>query len=144
MEKFEFKRMLNIVLKEYGFVNNKRFSKLETDEMIVFVSTQKSNFDNVYFINYGFSIKILNIDIVDPNENQCDVSGRFVLDKHHQSNGSINYKNIKSDVFCDLLRKELEKKIVPVVSSGISKYFKLFPTAIKTATLKLKKHLSVL
>jgi len=79
MNKKEFKKALTKVLFEYGFEIKGNIFRAETSELIVVVATQKSNYENSYYINFGFLIKSLNPEILNPKDNQCDVFGRFTL-----------------------------------------------------------------
>jgi len=142
MDKKEFKKALAGVLAEYGFQTKGNIARAETDELILVVATQKSNFENSFYINFGFLIKSLNPDITNPKDNQCDVFGRFVLDILGEAKNSINHELINSGDFCDALRKSMDDKIKPVLESGLKKYFELNPMAMNTATLKAKNYLS--
>ncbi|GAA0756109.1 DUF4304 domain-containing protein [Clostridium sartagoforme] len=142
MNRKEFKKALCSVLSEYGFETKKNISRVETKELIIVVATQKSNFENSYYINFGFLIKSLNTDIDNPKDNQCDVFGRFNLDINGEKRSVIEYEFIEHEEFCYKLRKSLDYTIKPVMDFGLKKYFELFPMALMTATLKAKEYLS--
>lgn len=44
----------------------------------VVINLQKSNFDNSYYINYGFYVKDIHNDLQYPKNNECDITGRFL------------------------------------------------------------------
>ena len=49
-----------------------------SDKIIVVLNLQKSNFDNSYYINYGFCVKDIHNDLQYPKNNECDITGRFL------------------------------------------------------------------
>lgn len=142
MDKKEFKKALAQVLSEYGFQTKGNISRAETNELIIVVATQKSDFENSYYINFGFLIKSLSPDIINPKDNQCDVFGRFTLEFFGEVCTSIHYESITIDEFCDAFSKSMKDKIKPVLESGPKKYFEINPLAINTATLKAKQYLN--
>lgn len=143
MDKKEFKKVLAKVLSEYGFQANRNIYRAETNELIIVVATQKSDFENIYYINFGFLIKSLNPDIINPKDNQCDVFGRFTLDIMGEEYTSINYESINTDEFYDAFSKSLNDKVKPVLEFGFKKYFEINPLAFNTATPKAKKYLNI-
>ncbi|WP_094184847.1 DUF4304 domain-containing protein [Acetivibrio straminisolvens] len=54
----KFKKVLTEVLSEYGFEIKGNIFRAETRELIAVVATQKSNYENSYYINLGFLIKL--------------------------------------------------------------------------------------
>ncbi|MEL7648766.1 MAG: DUF4304 domain-containing protein [Sedimentibacter sp.] len=142
MDKKEFKKALAKVLSKYGFESKGNIFRTETDELIIVVATQKSNYENSYYINFGFLIKSLNSDIINPKDNQCDVFGRFTLDILDKVYTSINCESLNIDEFCDAFSKSMNDKIKPVLEYGLKKYFEINPLSINTATLKAKQYIS--
>lgn len=63
MDKKEFKKALNSILKPYGFEYIKKAYYQSNDELTVVIAAQKSNFDNSFYLNYGFLIKQLNPEL---------------------------------------------------------------------------------
>ena len=57
MNNTEFKNNAGEVLKQEGFLYKNKQYYFENEELIVFVAFQKSNFENSFYINYGFLIK---------------------------------------------------------------------------------------
>jgi hypothetical protein len=78
MGKKEFKETLTSIFNQHGFnyVNKAYYNSNE--EIIVVIATQKSNFSDTYYINFGFLIKEETSSIEYPKDNLCDISGRFV------------------------------------------------------------------
>lgn len=42
------------------------------------INVQKSNYDNSVYVNYGFYLKQLHVDMKTPKVNECDLFGRFI------------------------------------------------------------------
>jgi len=141
MDKKEFKKLLTIILEEYGFTTKNNISRAETDELKIVISTQKSNYDNSYYLNYGFLIKELSPELTLPKDNQCDVFGRFNFNIDGKVSQNVDFQNINSEAFSIALRMSLNERIKPVLDFGISKYFECFPTAILAVRVKAKKYL---
>lgn len=99
MDKKEFKKTLALVLEEYGFETKNNIAKAETEELIVVIATQKSNFENNYYLNFGFLIKKLNPELKTPKDNQCDLFGRLNLDIAGELSTSVDYERISCDEF---------------------------------------------
>lgn len=143
MNKQEFKKVLDFALSDYGFVTKNNILKAETDELIIVVSTQKSNYDNSYYLNYGFMIKALSSDLTSPKDTQCDVFGRLNLYISGKFSTTVEIENISCEVFSESLKVSLDERIKPVIEFGLVKYFDLFPTAISTVKLNAKKYLGI-
>lgn len=143
MDKKEFKKVLASILSEYGFTTKNNISRAETDELIIVISTQKSNYDNSYYLNYGFLIKALNPELTTPKDNQCDVFGRLNLNIDGKILPTADFENMRSEEFSDALKMSLNERVKPVLDFGILKYFDLFPAAISTVRIVAKKHLGL-
>ena len=111
--------------------------------MIVVISTQKSNFDNSFYLNYGFYLRELNTDENYPKDIFCDVRGRFGFHMNGQTVYEFNLENGTSQILEDAIKEGLNKIIFPVIKEGIYKYYEIFPNAIATATLKIKRYLNL-
>lgn len=143
MTKIEFQKTLFNVLSEYGFVMKNGIARVETDDLIIVVSTQKSNFENSYYLNYGFLIKELRPDLARPKDNQCDVFGRLNLTVDGKLAKSVDYEKTSSELFSIALKNSLNDRIKPVLEFGLNKYFELYPKAISTVRLDAKKYLGL-
>ena len=144
MDKKEFKKALADTLSEYGFVTTSNIARVETDKLIIVVSTQKSNFENSYYLNYGFVIKELNPKLINPKDNQCDVFGRLNLTIDSKMFMLVEYEKISRKEFSTALKFSINEKINPVLKSGLQKYFELFPSAVSTVGLRAKEYLELL
>lgn len=54
----------------FGIVKN---YYCDIDNMIIFINLQKSDFNNCYYINYGFCVKDIHNEIQYLNWNECNV-----------------------------------------------------------------------
>ena len=57
MDNTEFKKIVQEITSKYGFMYCKKNYYYNSDKIIVVINLQKSNFDNSYYINYGFYVK---------------------------------------------------------------------------------------
>ena len=140
MDNTEFKKIVQGSTSKYGFMYCKKNYYCETDDVIVVVNLQKSNYSNRYYINYGFYVKEIHNELQYPRLNECDVTGRFI---NRTSKDAYQLDIINADELVAELEKNINNYIVPVINDGINKYFVLFPNAICRATLNLKEFLKV-
>lgn len=143
MDKKEFKKILTSTLLEYGFVSRNNVSRAETSELIVVVSTQKSSYDNSYYLNYGFLIKALSPELTMPKDYQCDIFGRLHLNINGIILPALDILEIGSEEFSSALKMSLDERIKPVLEYGLSKYFEILPGAISTVRLNAKRYLGL-
>lgn len=143
MDKREFKKTLAKVLSEYSFTTQNNIARLETDGLIIVVATQKSNYENKYYLNFGIVIKELHPDLHNPKDNQCDVFGRLNLTITGELKTSVDYESIDSENFSIALRESLNRKIKPILEIGLLKYLELYSATISTVNLKAKKYLGL-
>lgn len=140
MEKKEFKKALRNVLASYGFLYVNKAHYCRNDELIVVVATQKSNYSNAYYINYGFLIRELNPDVEFPKDYDCDVRGRFTFQKS-EDQGTFHMEEDDIKILRESLKSEIENKILPALSDGVEKYYELYPDVLMAASLKTKEYL---
>ena len=143
MEKKAFNVTLGKVLAEYGFNFIKKSYYKETEEIIAVVATQKSNFSDETYINYGFLIKSESPDIQYPKDYECDVRGRFGFEIDGKQFYSIALDLLNEEELSDQVKENVEKVIKPVLDSGLRKYFEMYPERLIMANLKAKKHLNM-
>ena len=141
MDNKEFKKMLSLCLEKKGFKYNKKRYYKYTDNLIIVVDTQKSNFDNSYYVNYAFFVKeIYNGDDY-PKTKDGDIRGRFGFDYEGETYDyyllNVENKNTIKNSF----EYNINNVLLPVTKFGINKYFELFPKAICTSTNKLQHYL---
>ncbi|NBK96453.1 MAG: DUF4304 domain-containing protein [Erysipelotrichia bacterium] len=143
MDKKEFKKALGNILKPYGFKYLKKNYYLSNDELIVVIATQKSNYDDSYYVNYDFLIKQINTEIEYPKDNVCDVTGRFVFNSDGKTIHTFNIEENNLHELEEGINDKLNSTIMPVLEKGLQEYYKMFPEYIVTATLKTKKYLGL-
>lgn len=143
MEKKEFKKALTNTLKSYGFEYIKKCYYYDNDELIIVIATQKSNYDNSYYLNYGFLIKQINPGLEYPKDYVCDVKGRFLFENDTKFTDCINLDNCDIDVLKKGIDETFQSYIVPIIEKGLLEYYRICPKNILTATLKTKKHLNM-
>ena len=143
IEKKEMKKTLGAILSEYGFKYVKKGYYFDHDELVIIISIQKSDYSNSYYVNYGFFIKAENPGISYPLINRCDIFGRFVFEVEGTVYYNIEIENFDLSIFKECIRKNVENIIVPVIESGLRKYFELCPQSIVAANQKAKKYLRI-
>ena len=143
MEKREIKKILKAELGEFGFKYVKKGYYYIEDDLIIVVELQYSNYDDTFFINYGFSIKALHPELEYPKENMCDIRGRFIL--RDESNKIIDFhlNDCSSEEFSATITAESKRIFLPVIEGGINRYFELEPSAIARTTKKARDYLGI-
>lgn len=143
MEKKEFKTVLGNVLRKYGFEYKNKAYYQSNNKMIIVIATQKSNFDESYYVNYGIFIKEINSSLEYPRENVCDIRGRFIFHSQDRLTGEFNIRNNDIEELERGLTEMLENVLMPVYARGIGEYYKILPESIPTATLKTREYLGM-
>lgn len=143
MEKKVFKKLLSDLLRQYGFQYIQKAYYLSNDEVVIVIETQKSHFEDSYYLNYGLLIKELNPELKYPKERKCDVRGRFVFSKNNKLVGGFNLEDGTEDELKQSVLDTMENLLIPVFKNGLSEYYKLSPQSILTASLKAKKYLGM-
>lgn len=109
--------------------------------MIIVINLQKSDFENCYYINYGFCVKDIHNEIQYPKCNECGITSRFV---NELNKGEYQLDKLNSEELVMSLEKNINNFIVPVIHDVISKFFELFPQYICMATLNLEHYLGII
>jgi hypothetical protein len=143
MDKIDFKKILTSTLSEYGFVSKNNVSRAQTSELIIVVATQKSSYDNSYYLNYGFLIKALTPELTMPKDYQCDIFGRLHLNINGVILPALDIEKISLEEFSSALKMSLDERIKPVLEYGLSKYFQILPEAISTVRINAKRYLGL-
>lgn len=143
MNNTEFKKLVGKTLKEKGFSYEKKVYYLRSDELIVCIDFQKSNFDNSYFINYGFLLTKLNPTMEYPKPNVSDVSGRFSYYEKEVVKPEFTLDFLNEEDLAQSIQMNLEKNIQPVIEDGLVKYFEINPQAKFVAKLNVKQYLGI-
>ncbi len=141
MDNIEFNKTLQECLINCGFILKNKNYYNSTDDLIVVVSAQKSNYDNSYYINYAFLVKKLHMDVVYPKTNIGDVGGRF---EYKSNNGKLYYyplSGLEKEELQDSIKDNIDAVLKPVIEDGLMKYFDMFPNARFAVTKKLQQYL---
>lgn len=138
MDSLEFRRIFNQCMIENGFTfrNNKCY--LQSEKLIAIVQTQKSNFSNGFYINYGFFVKEIHKNMDCSDICLCDVVGRFKINDKDE----YELSSLTSERLIESLKANVNDIIFPVANGGIMKYFELYPKAICAAKKDLREFLN--
>lgn len=143
MNQKEFKKTLNNILQEYGFSREREAFYYFADEIITVIEIQKSNFENAFYINYGFLIKELWPEVEFPAERECDIRGRFQFGEINKKTYCFDYENSSAESLRKAIMEGIQKVVLPVINCGAIEYYNIFPEAKATLTLKTKKYLNM-
>lgn len=142
MDKKEFNIILQECLINHGFIlKNKNFYK-STDNLIVAVGTQKSNYDNSIFINFAVFVKDIHTEIDYPKVQEGDIRGRFQYDINGRVWDDYPLSELNKLELQKSLEKNLQTIINPLFEGGLKMYFDIYPKAIFTATKRFKEYLN--
>ena len=138
MDSSEFRRIFKECMIENGFAfrNNKCY--LLSEKLIAIIQTQKSNFSNGFYINYGFLVKEIHKNMDCSNICLCDVVGRFTINDKDE----YELSSLTSEMLIESLKTNVNDIIFPVANGGIMKYFELYPKAICVAKKELREFLN--
>lgn len=140
MDIIEFKKIVREITSRHGFVYHNKNFYYEMSDFFIVIGLQKSNYDNSYYINFGFFLKEMHKDIQYPKSNECDIVCRFLNGK---GNDAYQIELQKHEEIVISLEKNINEFIVPVINEGIKQFFVLFPNYSCLASLNLKKYLGI-
>lgn len=143
MEKKELKTVLKDRMIKYGFEYYKNAYYFDNNELVSVVALQKSNFDNSYYLVYGFLIKAYNYDLKFPKYYVCDINGRFIFNINGKSTDNFNLEVGNVQILEESIDKTYQTILHPVLENGLSEYYKILPECIVSATLRTKKYLGM-
>lgn len=142
MDNLQFKKVIQECITKYGFKYYRENFYYELDNVIIVINLQKSNFDNSYYINYGFCMKDIHDGLQYPkcNAKECDITCRFV---DTTNKGNYQLDTLDSEKLIMSVEKNIDDFIMPVINEGIYKFFELYPNYICLITLRLKEYLGI-
>lgn len=143
MDKKEFKMAIKEVTEEYGFKHVKKGYYYMKDDLIIVLDLQKSDFEDGYYLNYGYLIKGLQPDILYPKTHICDVNSRIVINYKGMKCHCIYYSDLDVPIFKEALKIEMDKTILPVIQDGLISYYKVHPEEICIVSFKVKQYLGL-
>ena len=112
MESTEFKNIINDFLSFYGFKRRGNFWRLRTSELEKVIHLQKSNFSNLYYINYGFNIE----NLMDPGV------AMHIFNRLHANNPNIQEKVVKTlDLESDLSSTKRRENLIYILQEFLLK-----------------------
>ena len=124
MNKTEFKKIVGETLKSKDFAYENKYYTFENTDVKVFIGFQKSNFENSFYINYGFLIKgIYDGKLPLYKQGLEDFGGRFV----YQDLDSYNLEKITSDSLVCSINSNIKMLIQHAFNHGLANYFELYP-----------------
>lgn len=141
MDNTEFKKLLQICTEKFGFKHYKKNYYYKSEKIIIVINIQKSNFDNSYYINYGFWVRAIHDNLDYPKITDCDIVGRFINNTTDTTEFDFPLSRLVSDKLMGCVNSNLSNTIVPIINEGVQKYFDLFPEAIFAAKPTLKIYL---
>lgn len=133
MSKDEFVKLINGILKKYGFVKRRRFYYLSGNgDLIACIGIQRSSFGNQCYLNLYFGKKETNGDDPFPKsgefndsawEDRMETFGRINFDRKEHGGCwfDCDYINNEKDIDeVDMsIKKVLEEVIMPTLNGGI-------------------------
>ena len=143
MEKREIKKILKQELEKLGFRYTKSAYYYMDQELIIVVELQHSNYDETFFINYGFLIKALHPELKYPKENMCDIRGRFIQKDSFDNIIDFRWNDCNPEKFSKIIASEVKRIFLPVIEDGLNRYFELDPSAIARTTKKARDYLGI-
>jgi hypothetical protein len=142
----EFKDWLDKLLKPHGFKKKGNEWRTETTELYKVIELQKSNFSNLYYLNYGYSFKDLDyhglklhiynrLASADPNINKI-IQDTFDLEK--QVDSSTRLKHL-TDLINNILLTQINST---TNKADILESLKTRPT-LNDIPLRVKEYLNI-
>lgn len=140
MNNVEFKKIVQEITSKYGFKYCNKNYYYELSDLIVVIGLQKSNYENSFYINFGFCIKEIHNEIQYPKSNECDITCRFL----NETGKGIYQLDIQNrEELVNSIEKNINDFIVPVINAGIKQFLILYPQYSCLASLNLKKYLGM-
>lgn len=125
MDKKQFKEFCKNEFKARGFKKQKDAFYLTGRDLLCGIDLQKSNYGDVYYVNYYYFIgKFKNITNY-PTHYESDIQGRIVVMSRKQTfqgkqfmTAQVEYEEYTEDELRQYFDKEFEEKIMPPLSEG--------------------------
>lgn len=137
----ELKNLVQEIVCDYKFTSMKNNFYFRKDELGITINIQKSHYSNICYINYGFWVRELHNDEEYLTIEKCDIMGRFSMTRDDKIQYDFPLDKFNAEEVKIEIRRNINDKILPVMENGIEMYFRLYPQAIHTAKLNLKKYL---
>lgn len=125
MDKKQFKDFCKKKFEAKGFIQQKNMFYLSGCDVLCGICLQKSNYGNIYYVNYCYFIGKFNDIKSYPTYNESDVDGRLLTMSKTQSiqgkhfiTAQIEYEEYSEDELEPYFEKELNEKILPPIIHG--------------------------
>ncbi len=125
MDKKQFKEFCKNEFETHGFIKKKNMFYLFGHDLLCGIDLQKSNYSNVYYINYYFFIGNYKNTNKYPIYCESDIQGRIVVMSKKQTyqgktfaTAQIEYEEYTEQELKILIDAEFEKKILPPINIG--------------------------
>lgn len=141
MEHREFVNLVSESVKQVGFRAYKKDFIYDSEKIVIIVNIQKSNFDESYYINYGFLLKEIHDLVEYPKIYECDYIGRFINYLGEKEEYDFNPNSLEKEYVKNGLNRNISKFLCPLMEEGIWKYYDLFPEALAATKRVLKEYL---
>ena len=132
-------------MSQYGFDYYKNNTYYYDDGInVIVINLQKSQWSkSQYYINYGMLVKPLHNNFNVPNIADCDISARFNCIMDNEVKYIYDFGTLSEDILEKNIINNMIEIIEPIKNEGINKFFEIYPQAINSAKLILKKYLDI-
>ena len=125
MNKIEFKQFCKSDFESKGFKKIKNSFYMTGPDLLCEIHLQKSNYGNIYYVNFCYHIGDFNDLANYPTHHQSDIQGRIsVISKNQTYRGKhfltsqIEYEEYSKDELRSFFDKEFKEKILPPITKG--------------------------
>ena len=140
----DFKKIVENCLSNAGFLKKSNFYYRSSDELILVVGLQKSNYSNGYYINIGYVIPQLNPNLVFPKDVDGDIRARFTIESDGKRIDFFELDKITDETLLHSMQVNIERYVVGVVSiSDLKSLLEKNPVMLYQTKLLAKKFLKL-
>ncbi|QSB26288.1 DUF4304 domain-containing protein [Flavobacterium sp. CLA17] len=113
MEKKELSNILSEVLLPFGFKKKSDYWVLNQDIIIKIINLQKSQFNNSFYINYGYVLKSI------PLTGMMHIYNRLTSSNIEERNWILELLNLENDISINERTTELKKILLEIIISSM-------------------------
>lgn len=113
MEKKELSNMLSEVLLPFGFKKKGDYWVLNQDVITKIINLQKSQFNNSFYINYGYVLKSI------PLTGMMHIYNRLTSSNIEERNWILELLNLENDISINERSTELKKILLEIIISNM-------------------------
>lgn len=125
MDKKQFKEFCKNEFKARGFKKQKNTFYLTGHDLLCGIDLQKSNYGDIYYVNYYYFIGNFDNNSNYPTYYESDIQGRIVVMSKKQTfqgkqflTAQVEYEEYAEDELRPFFEKEFEEKILPPIYQG--------------------------